>query len=304
MTPVFEDIPRHGYGIFLVIVASLTLAVMNGAVKWLTLAGYPTFQIIFMHALIGFTGISGWLLWTRNGQWVRRVRPMLAAYVTAAICACYALYYAFGHGQLAQVSTITAAAPLLVAVLSFFFLGERLTRWQTVLALIGFCGILMVLQPGTDMQLEKAIWVALLGMTALAASQVLVRKLSRTVHTVAFIFYFYFGVLIISGLTMDWQPLAATDMPVILLGGTADVVALVLMYRAFHHAPASLVTPFQYSNIVWNALIGYVIWQEAPSFWTAAGAVVIIGAGILFTRSALVKKQPLRQNDTPEAKGV
>jgi drug/metabolite transporter (DMT)-like permease len=303
MTPVFEDIPRHGFGIFLVIVASMTLAVMNGAVKWLTLAGYPTFQIIFMHALIGFCAIAGWLLWTRNGRWIRRVRPMLAAYVAAAVCACYALYYAFGHGQLAQISTITAAAPLLVAVLSFFFLGERLTPWQIILAVTGFAGILMVLQPDADMQLEKAIWVALLGMAALAASQVLVRKLSRTVHTVAFIFYFYFGVLIISGALMDWRPVAVQDWPVILMGGAADVVALVLMYRAFHHAPASLVTPFQYSNIVWNALIGYVIWQEAPSFWTAAGAVVIIGAGILFTQSALVKKQA-RQNDAPETKGA
>jgi drug/metabolite transporter (DMT)-like permease len=228
---------------------------------------------------------------------------MLAAYVAAAVCACYALYYAFGHGQLAQISTITAAAPLLVAVLSFFFLGERLTPWQIILAVTGFAGILMVLQPDADMQLEKAIWVALLGMAALAASQVLVRKLSRTVHTVAFIFYFYFGVLIISGALMDWRPVAVQDWPVILMGGAADVVALVLMYRAFHHAPASLVTPFQYSNIVWNALIGYVIWQEAPSFWTAAGAVVIIGAGILFTQSALVKKQA-RQNDAPETKGA
>jgi|GEM_PF-933591 len=303
MTPIFEDIPRHGYGIFLVIVASLTLAVMNGVVKWLTLAGYPTFQIVFMHAAVGLTGIAGWLVWTRNGQWVRRIRPMLAAYVTAAICACYALYYAFGHGQLAQISTITAAAPLLVAVLSFFFLGERLTLWQTILALVGFVGILMVLQPGMDMEIEKAVWVALLGMAALAASQVLVRKLSRTMHTVAFLFYFYLGITVISGVLMDWRPVAPEDIPVILLGGTADVVALVLMYRAFHHAPASLVTPFQYTNIVWNALIGYVIWQEAPSFWTAAGAVVIIGAGILFTRSALARK-PARQNDAPETEGA
>jgi len=303
MTPIFEDIPRHGYGIFLVIVASLTLAIMNGVVKWLTLADYSTFQIVFMHATIGLTGITGWVVWTRNGQWLRRVRPMLAAYVTAAICACCSLYYAFGHGQLAQISTITAAAPLLVAVLSFFFLGERLTLWQTVLALVGFAGILMVLQPGMDMELEKAVLVALMGMAALATSQVLVRKLSRTMHTVTFLFYFYLGITIISGVLMDWRPVATSDVPVILLGGVTDVVALVLMYRAFHHAPASLVTPFQYTNIVWNALIGYVVWQEAPSFWTATGAVVIIGAGILFTRSALVRKT-VRQNEAPETKGA
>lgn len=301
MTPIFEDVPRHGFGIFLVIVASFTLAVMNGAVKWLTLADYPTFQIIFMHALIGFIGISGWLAVTGKLQWVRRVRPLLGAYVLAAACACYSLYYAFGHGQLAQISTIAAAAPLLVAVLSFFFLGERLTLLQIILAIIGFGGILMVLQPGLDMQVDTAMLVALVGMCALAASQVLVRKLSRTVHTAAFIFYLYVGLLCISGILMDWQPIAAKDVPVIVIGGISDVVALVLMYRAFHFAPASLVTPFQYSNIVWNALIGYVIWSEQPSFWTAAGAGVIIGAGILFTRSALRRKHKVPQMEVSKS---
>ncbi len=290
MTPVFADIPRHGFGIFLVVAASLTLAVMNAVVKWLTLAGYDTFQIIFFHSVIGFTYVLAWLVFTKNLQWVRRVRPLLAGYVLAAVGACYSLYFAFGHGQLAEISTIVAAAPLLVAVLSYFFLGERLTSWQAGLALVGFCGILMVLQPSAQMHISMAAMAALFGVFCLAASQVLVRKLSRTVHTVAFIFYFYIGAILVAGSMMTWQPIATLDMPVILLGGTADVVALVLMYRAFHFAPASLVTPFQYTNIVWNALIGYLIWQEAPGLWTLLGAAVIIGAGILFTRSALVRK--------------
>jgi len=51
------------------------------------------------------------------------------------------------------------------------------------------------------------------------------------------------------------------------------------------------VTPFQYSNIVWSALLGYVIWQEQPGLWTAMGAGIIIGAGILFTRAALRRQQ-------------
>jgi drug/metabolite transporter (DMT)-like permease len=53
------------------------------------------------------------------------------------------------------------------------------------------------------------------------------------------------------------------------------------------------VTPFQYSNIVWSALMGYVIWQEQPGLWTVIGAAVIITAGILFTRAALLRKTGL-----------
>lgn len=293
MTPSGAPIPqRHGFGILLVVLASLLLAAMNGAVKWLTLKGYPTLQIIFFDGMVGFTGVMGWLLVTGNIVWARRVRPLLAAYVLAAMCACYSLFYAFGHGGLAEISTIVAAAPLLVAVLSFLFLGEKLTPVQIGLALGGFMGILLILQPGGGLGAHLPVLAALLGMICLAVSQVLVRKMSRTVHTAAFVLYFYMGSTLASGLFAMgyWQPIAWADMPVFALSGLCDLVALVLMYTAFRYAPASLVTPFQYSNIVWSALIGYVIWLEQPSVLTIIGAAVIIVTGILFTRSALMRK--------------
>ncbi|HRI75351.1 MAG: DMT family transporter [Alphaproteobacteria bacterium] len=292
---LLPDVPRHGRGIVLMLGSALSLSVMNAAVKALTLSGYHTLQIVLTDCLFGFASVFLWLAATGRLRWVRRVRPMLACYVGAAICACFSLFYGFGHGGLAQISAVVAAAPLLVAVLSFFFLGERLTRWQVTLALAGFGGILLILQPGMDMQASLPLIVTLGGTIALAASQVLVRYLNGQIHTAAFILYFYVGAAAVSGALVVgnglWTPVAAGDMPLFLLCALADIAALVCMYSAFRHAPASLVTPFQYSNIVWSALLGYVIWQEQPGLWTAMGAGIIIGAGILFTRAALRRQQ-------------
>lgn len=294
---LFPDIPRHGQGIAFMLASALSLSVMNVSVKWLTLGGYNTLQIVMMDCLFGFGAVLLWLASSGRLRHVRQVRPMLGLYVLAAIGSCFALFYGFGYGQLAQISSVVAAAPLLVALLSFFFLAERLTRWQVSLALVGFGGILLVLQPGGEMGGSLPLVVTLLGTLSLAASQVLVRYLSRSVHTAGFIFYFYAGAALVSGFIVQagglWQPIALKDAPVFLICAVSDVVALGFMYSAFRCAPASLVTPFQYSNIVWSALMGYVIWQEQPDIWTALGAGVIIAAGILFTRAALQRKEAL-----------
>lgn len=288
---LLPDVPRHGRGIVLMLGSALSLSVMNAVVKALTLSGYHTLQIVMTDCLFGFASVFLWLAATGRLRWAVRVRPMLGAYVAAAICACFSLFYGFGHGELAQISSVVAAAPLAVALLSFFFLGERLTPWQIALAITGFGGILLVLQPGMDMQANLPLMVTLAGTGALAVSQVLVRHLSGQIHTAAFILYFYLGAATVSGALVAinglWRPMALADMPLFLLCAGADIMALICMYSAFRHAPASMVTPFQYSNIVWSALLGYVIWQEQPGLWTIAGAAVIIAAGILFTRAAL-----------------
>lgn len=295
--PALPDIQHHGLGIFLMLGSALSLSVMNVLVKWLTLSDYPTLQIVFMNAVCGFTAVLSWLLMTGRILWAKRVRPLLFVYLIAALTACLSLFYAFGHGQLAQISTVVAAAPILVVALSFVFLAERLNRWQVGLVGAGFVGIMLVLRPGADMEASLPLLAALAGTVALAVSQVLVRKMSRSVHTAALILYFYAGSMLVSGLLVfgggQWQPVAAADLPLFLGCASADVLALFLMYSAFRCAPASMVMPFQYSNIVWSALMGYVIWQEQPDIWTITGAAVIIATGILFTRTALLRKPAL-----------
>lgn len=288
------EVNRYGLGIMLMLASALALAGMNAAVKMLTQAGYHTFQIVLADCLFGLAALLVWLGVTRRIYWVKRVRPMLGLYVLAAICASFALFYAFGYGHLAEVSSVVAAAPLWVAILSFFFLGERLSRWQVGLVLAGFGGILMILQPGAGMKAEMTLLIALAGTFALAISQVLVRHLSRSIHTAAFILYYYAGAAFVTGVLVlgggFWQPVALADIPVFLACASMDVMALVFMYSSFRCAPASVVSPFQYTNIVWNALIGYVIWHEQPGLWAVAGAGVIIMAGVMFTRAALMRQ--------------
>lgn len=290
MTEPTTSIEKHGLGICLVICASLTLALMNAGVKWLTQLGYPALQVTFFNGGFGIAAVLGWLVATRRVYTLKKIDRLLFLYVPVLVCGCFGLFYAFGHGALGEMSTIVSSSPLMVAVLSFFFLREKLSPLQVALALAGFVGIILILRPDRGLTGDLPQMAALVGMFLLASSQVLVRKLSAQMHTLAIIFYFYVGLVVISSFVVDWAPIAMKDLPVFLVCGLLDVVGLVLMYTAFRYAPASMVAPFQYSNVLWSVLLGYLIWAEVPQPVMGIGMAVVVVSGIFFTRAALNRK--------------
>ncbi|MFH1158755.1 MAG: DMT family transporter [Pseudomonadota bacterium] len=278
-TPVF--------GMLLAVLGYSTLPFMNALIKYLTLQGYPTLQVMFFNGAVAFSCVFGWLFLKKGLAKVKIANPFLGLYVLVSLGGCFALFYAFGTGKLAEVGAIVAVSPLFIALLSHFFLRERLSLLQIGLILFGFLGVMLVLKPRPELTEYGVVCIALLGTFLFASSQVLVRKLRGVVPTLAFTFYFYLGLLVIAGLTMPYRVVALADAPFFLLSGLCDVISLVLLYSAFRHAPAPVVAPFQYGALLWNALLGYFIWHENLSIWTVMGAAVIIGAGILFMRSSL-----------------
>jgi drug/metabolite transporter (DMT)-like permease len=288
----FTDTQRHGLGMLLVVGASLVLAAMNAGVKWLALRDYPALQISLFNGSFGLLSVFVWLLAKRNLGSLLRLDPLLAVYVPVFVAATFCLFYGFGHGHLGQISVIVAASPLVVAVLSFFFLGEKLSRWQGFLAVAGFIGIVVAIRPGGSAPPSLPEFVALAGTFGLAASQVLVRGLSRKMHTLAIIFYFYAAMVLTAACVVPLKAIAPSDLPVFIFCGLCDILALFLMYTAFRFAPPSIVTPFQYTNVLWSVLLGYLLWSETPTVWTVIGAAIIIAAGILFTHNVLQRKEP------------
>ena len=281
----------HGPAVIMAIAANFTLAVMNTAVKWLTLQGYSTFQITFTNGCIGFASLVAWMAATGNLPKVKTREPLLVAYVAVSLVCCFCLFRAFGTGKIAEVSTVLASAPLIIAFLSYVFLHERMTKQQALLAVFGFCGVLLVLKPRPDLGDYVPLLLALGGAFSFSCSQIFVKKLTGRVYTPAFTFYFYASLIVLAGCLADFIPVTLKAAPVFALSGACDVTSLVLMYSAYHHAPASLVAPFNYSNILWTALFGYIMWAETLDAWTLSGAACVIAAGIAFARTMFGKKE-------------
>ena len=194
---------------------------------------------------------------------------------------------------LAEASAITFLAPVLIVILSQPLLGERPTRVRWMAVAIGFAGILVLLRPGSAVFHPAAL---LLIGTALfnALYQLLTRKVTGdSVHTTLF-----YSALVGAVVTTLVLPLGTSSAPLtgftlflLLLMGLLAGGAHWLLTRAYLIAPASLLTPFTYAQMLWATIAGYLVFAQIPDRWSFVGMMIIVGSGVML---ALVERRRAR----------
>lgn len=114
----------------------------------------------------------------------------------------------------------------------------------------------------------------------------LVRRLSQTETNVAIVFYSGALASLASGTALPfvWQTPLWSDLPWLIAIGLVGGVAHLVLTQAFRLAPASTVTPFEYSGMIWAVLFGWLFWREVPDGAFYAGAVLVIGCGFYILR--------------------
>jgi drug/metabolite transporter (DMT)-like permease len=141
--------------------------------------------------------------------------------------------------------------------------------------------VLIITQPGPD-GLE---WPALLALTSsllFATHLVTARWLARTETDASLMFWQNLGVLIVSGLITPfvWIPVAASNLAVIATMGALLLIGQYCTVRAFRTAPVGAVAPFQYVELIWAAVIGYIFWSEVPPSNVWFGASIVVASGL------------------------
>jgi drug/metabolite transporter (DMT)-like permease len=141
--------------------------------------------------------------------------------------------------------------------------------------------VLIMVRPGGGVFQWMAL-AALGGTLAYALAMLLVRRLSRSETNVAIVFYSGALATLASGaaLPLVWQTPYWADLPWLAAIGLIGGVGHLVLTQAFRLAPASRVTPFEYSGMIWAVLFGWAFWQEAPDTAFYAGAALVIGAGL------------------------
>ena len=250
-------------------------------VVWARYVGQMLLVTPFVHHR---AGPSFWK--TRNLR-VQLIRSVCL--VTSTACFFAALRYL----PLAEASAITFLAPVIIVVLSHRVLGERPTRARWAAAIMGFIGILVLLRPGSSI-LHPAVLLLLATAGFNAMYQLLTRKLpGDSVHTTLF----YSALVGAVALTLmlpwgyDGAPLSWKDAGLLLTLGILAGIAHWLLIRAFTIAPASLLTPFTYLQIMWTTALGYVVFDQLPDRWSALGMVIIVGSGVML---AILERRRLR----------
>jgi drug/metabolite transporter (DMT)-like permease len=198
-------------------------------------------------------------------------------FITSTAC----FFSAIGHVPLADATAIGFTAPLIVAVLAGPLLGERLGLGHWVAIAVGFAGALIVVRP-TGASANLYALLVLASSATYAGYQLLTRRAASVDSPETSVAYSaLMGALLMSALVpfhwstpgpgWQWGLLGGLG----LLGGTGHY----LVARAFGSAPASLVSPFHYVQLLWAALVGYLLFGDVPGalMWLGAGLIVASG---------------------------
>jgi drug/metabolite transporter (DMT)-like permease len=285
--------PGIGTGIGLGALAFALFTMMDALIKWLS-ASYPIHQLVFSNAIFALVPVM--LLSLRRGGFARlRTRRLRLHLLRGLLGACGGLlaFYAYSQLPLADAYAMIFTTPLIITALSLPILGEPVgwRRWSAVA--VGFLGVLIMLRPGVA-PIGAGTRAALGGAALSALSILLVRKLGATESTACIALYSNLTVATLMSALLPFGGLVPT-LPDLLLMAAAGLIggtALIVLIAAYRSAPAALVAPFQYSQMVWAILIGFVIWSDVPEASKLLGAAVVAASGlfILYRETALGRR--------------
>ena len=265
-------------GVLFAIAANGLFATSDTLVKLLSLH-YPIFQIIAMQASVACI-VVGVVIWRDKAYRLSTIRnpKMLIGRGFLAGVGTVSGFYAFSLLPLADVYSITFGSPLVVTVAAAWLLGERTppARWAAIL--VGFSGILIMVQPGYA-ALSLGHLTAFLNVFVGAGVILIMRTIGSQENRAVMVAAVMAGQLTASlpGLFLSHAP-EWGDAGLVIVAGLVMVSAQFLMIEALRRAPASSVAPMQYTKLIWAIPVGLFVFGDEPKLHVLAGALVVIGS--------------------------
>lgn len=285
---------EHIRGILTMLLAVALFSVMDAQLKLLA-AHYPPLQVSFLR---GATSIPFVLLPILLRGRLARLKPvnvrlhLLRGALSVLMLGSFV--FAVRESSLARTYSIFMCAPLVVAAMSAPFLGEKVSRAQWAAIGVGLAGVLLMLRP------EGGDWISVGSIAAVVAALcyslavITLRVLSRTDATESMVFSFTFLLAIGAGLLSipGWTPVDPSHWRLLVGVGVFGALGQHFITEAFRNAPASVVTPFEYTALVWGVLLDLVVWHVLPGAVTLVGGAIVIGAGIYLISREAAQRSP------------
>ena len=294
MTPDALRIANIRRGIALAVVAIALFTVMISLVKYLS-GSFAPMQIAFFRS-VGALGLCLPILLADSGlRGLRTATPQ--AYVLRGFVGAGSIVSSFYGVSLLPIADWVAMSfmvPLFVTALSAPVLGEVVgaKRWAAIA--LGFCGILIIVPPTGG----ASLWALAVGMTAqflVSFALVLIRRMGTAERTTTIVFYYMVALSLTTAIVapLDWRVPNGMQWPLLVLVGVVAGTAHLLITSAYRLAPASVISPFDYTGIIWAILLGYFVWGEKPDLNLFIGGALVITSGLYVLISATRPMPPV-----------
>ncbi len=282
-------------GILLAFAAFAAYAWSDASVKLIEGQLSPI-QSAFFGAFFGLFALP--FIRKRSDRWIDIVRttnrPLWLIRFFASGIGAVGSVTAFTHLSMAEAFALIFLLPSFVTIMSVVFLKEQvgIKRWSAVL--IGFAGVLIILRPGFR-ELSIGHLGAILGGFGGALTIVIFRAMGPSEKNISLYGAGVLGCLVICGIAMVPTFAPPTGHQWLLLAGYGLLGALanVLIMYAAQYAPAAMIGPTQYSQMLWAIFFGYLIFGDHVDGWMLVGIVLIVGSGLLTLVREKQRKVPL-----------
>ncbi|MCB2106145.1 MAG: DMT family transporter [Rhodobacteraceae bacterium] len=297
MSVQFSSADNKPLGIILMLAGALTLVITDVAGKWVV-QNYHVAQLNFVRGIFATLILAPIVLREGGLSSLRTARP--AAHFARSIvlvAIAYAWFFSLKFMPLADAGAIILCAPLFITALSAVALKEHVGPWRWGAVVVGFGGMLFIIQPGTDLFQPIAILPAL-GALGYAIYMVSNRAMRMTESVSAITLYPQIAVCAVSAAIAPfvWTPMTWSAFALMVLTGVAAGVGHLLLTYAFRLAPSSVLAPLDYTGLIWSVVFGYFVFGDWPVFVTWIGMALIVSAGLFMvfreTRAAAEPNQP------------
>ena len=214
---------------------------------------------------------------------------------TSLLC----MMYGVAHLALSDATVLGFTIPLWNIILSAIFLGERVRLRRTVATIIGFIGVIIVVQPQGGIQ--PAALVTVLGAILASCALITMKNLTSTEPSDRIVFYFLiFGTLTLAGPAIpDWHTPVGTQWLWILLLGLFGSSGQLFLTRGYAAGEITIVAPMDFLRVLIAGMIGFIIFGEIPGWSTYVGSAIVVTACIyIVRREAMLKKVAKTQGAT------
>ena len=307
-------------GIIFILLAMLAFSVQDSIMKYIYNFA-SLYEVYLIRTLVSFVIILLFLKFTK--------RPIIFKTQYPLLTFCRVILFFFGFSffyiSLTILPLVTATAlffvtPFLITIFAKFFLKEKIgpRRWSAVI--IGFIGVYIILSPDFS-NFDFMSLTPILCAFCYSLSMIIIKLTSEKDSVYTQTFTFYFGAIICSIIiyfitgegqynTIDhpatqyifreWFSNLETSLLLMIVTGFTASVAFIFTFSAYRIASPAVVSPFEYSILVWSSLSGWYFFNEIPDLKTIMGMFLIVGGGIyIFIREKaqdqpIVTEKPLR----------
>ena len=287
-----EENRNSKFGIFVGIISFLCFALLSGFVKAVSRQGLATEQIVFFQSIIALVVLLPWIFRQGKQAAIPKNKILIIIRSLIGLTFLYLFYTAVRHTSLVNAVLLKNTSPLFIPILMFFFFRKKLTVQIMITMMIGFLGVVLVLNPSKGF-FSPGDLVALLAGFVAALGTITVGHLEDKGESVSTMMLYYLAIaVVVTGIWAmpAWRNPQGLQWLYLIFIGILYASYQVLFLTAIKYSSPVILAPFIYLGVVFSGIVDWIGWKQIPDQTTVIGAAIVV-AGAIFSTIHIKKVQ-------------